>query len=248
MRADVSPGPRGVQNAPPGPVPGTPAATRASHLGGGLEPTCHGPQQRCQPLSPPWLLQAAFPGALLLPALLPQRCQAHPSRLPNPATIQPAARVRPRNHTRPPFPSLPPPRPRPALLSPEQSSGPALSSLGPGQPLSPPRPSALWPQASQPLLPRAFGRSSPGLGRAPLLVPPCLQSASCPVALLAAPKLAAAQCYLLSALPASSVMCCIHYLTAVGFVRISNRIQAPPTEQPPPPAMPPRLQDSDPGS
>ena len=193
MRADVSPGPRGVQNAPPGPVPGTPAATRASHLGGGLEPTCHGPQQRRQPLSPLWLLQAAFPGALLLPALLPQRCQAHPSH--HPACSQSET---PKSHQ---APLSQPPWPRPALLSPEQSSGPALSPLGPGQPLSPPRPSALWPQASQPLLPRAFGRSSPGLGRAPLLVPPCLQSASCPVALLAVSKLAAAQCYLLSALP-----------------------------------------------
>lgn len=194
MRADVSPGPRGVQNAPPGPVPGTPAATRASHLGGGLEPTCHGPQQRRQPLSPPWLLQAAFPGALLLPALLPQRCQAHPSRLPNPATIQPAARVRSRNHTRPPFPSLPPTpappgspepgaklRPGPQLLGarPAPLPAPTLRALAtglsaaPAQGLRPLIPRPGTSPTSRPTLPPVSVLSSGPPGRA--------QASSCPV-------------------------------------------------------------------
>lgn len=163
----MSPGLRGVQNAPPGPVPGTPAATRASHLGGGLEPTCHGPQQRRQPLSPPWLLQEAFPSTLLPPALLLRRCQAHPSLLPNPAPIQPAARVRPRDHTRPPFPSPPAP-----LGSPKPRA-----KLRPSpHPLSPPQPSTPWPQASRPLVPRPGTR----LTSCPTLSPVSVLSSGLP--------------------------------------------------------------------
>lgn len=120
----------------------------------------------------------------------------------------------PRSHQAPPFPA---PQPCWALLSPEQSSGPALTpSPGP----NPPRP------GHGPLR-----RSSPGLGRASLLVPPCLQSASCPVAFLAASP----------APPASSVMCCVHSLTAVWpSSEPPTRIQALPSGQPP--APPPRPQ------